>query len=1192
MTTVYDDIIRELRDYLGPLKDIAYGDVDAFELLLRDLGYNFDATLIDAVKSLYDPILGAIKATLIIVDAEIDNGLSISDFNAIKTHAEKIFNGPNDDGLKSQLEALQAQAAVLAPPGADIGANLKLLPGEILNLLLARYLRRNVPTLPPILAILDVYRATKIPGIGSAYSRGIKFTRHVYYWKALGELFSDPNTWARNTFGWGVSPNYLWVFNKLSDVFDLFSGLSALRDMSDIEVAAYLAPSPHGAMPIKLKAPIIYAVDEDGDLDQMVPEAGLVFMPRRGESSVPADNGILISPYAEGAVSSTFTLSPTASITLEGGFGVSGGFSFAIRPSGVTLEDGNAFRGAFGAELKSGPVDATKEVTLFGNPAGTRVTFKSFSAKIGGSVTDINSETAVDFFIAAGLTGLSLVIDPGDDGLLSAIVSAPIEVDAGDIAIGWRPGGKIYFEGGSKFSVIIPLDKKIGPIKIHDLGIGLDFEQNVAIDLTITADLKLGPLYAYAKGMGVSAALIPAPAGDGLLGHYDLDIGFISPSAYAVELDADVVTGGGMLSVMDYEYRGALSLKFASFGFSAFAILNTRLPDDEPGFSFVASIFGEFNIALGYGFFLTGLGGMIGLNRTIDTDAMWDLLYSGELDTLIFPTDPIQNAPAILENMATVMPPEKGTHFFGPAARISWSKPEIIGIKLGIIIEIGDNLRIIILGSIALNLSKKDKGVVQLNIAFFGEIDFGAKTISFDASLINSRIASFAVAGDMAVRTGWAPRLEHVASIGGLHPLFPKPANLPDLRRLSMSMVYKDKVKITIEAYTALTPNSVQFGARADLYAKGPKLPIIGQLEAVGWFYFDALIYFNPFEFNVSLGGGLELLRNGNVALSLGFELRFKGPNKFQINGKVWAKILKREVSFGINYGFGSAQSIPIETTDPVVILREALDSLPGFEIIAPATRSSGVSFLKDEIANLAVDPIGGIRLSQNALPLGENIQKVGETRITTGSGQLRLKVSQGGNAIQVTPYTSDFIYGHFYNQSEAQRLRGTAYHAWESGFDIGSDQLDAPVSDAVILAYEYEYIEIPVQGEVDNTPYADATLLETFLNPVALHSAQRFSDSPLATPFKPTQRVFSVNANPPAVKVLPDAFVQASDVASVFDLLEADTAVSQRDTLLTNAVSNSSYAQTLEQAEGQVGTMSPVANNVVHDYLALAGTF
>ena len=117
------------------------------------------------------------------------------------------------------------------------------------------------------------------------------------------------------------------------------------------------------------------------------------------------------------------------------------------------------------------------------------------------------------------------------------------------------------------------------------------------------------------------------PNDDGALGRFDIVFGLKLPTAYAVALDAAPITGGGFLDSRDNEYRGALALKFETFGFAAFAILNTKLPGGVPGFSFVASIFGDFVLPLGYGFFLTGLGGVIGINRTVNTDALRQVLY-------------------------------------------------------------------------------------------------------------------------------------------------------------------------------------------------------------------------------------------------------------------------------------------------------------------------------------------------------------------------------------------------------------------------------------------------------------------------------------------------------------------------------------------------------------------------------------
>jgi hypothetical protein len=396
----------------------------------------------------------------------------------------------------------------------------------------------------------------------------------------------------------------------------------------------------------------------------------------------------------------------------------------------------------------------------------------------------------------------------------------------------------------------------------------------------VTADARIGPLYALVEGLGVTVTLIPND--NGTLGRYDIGFGLELPTGYAVALEAAPVEGGGYLSVRDNEYRGALALRFETFGFAAFAILNTKLPGGRPGFSFVASIFGDFVLPLGYGFFLTGLGGLIGINRTVNTAGLRQVLYGGELDSILFPADPIANAETILDNTALIFPAQEGQYVFGPVARIEFSRPPLIEGKLGIVLEVGRHTRLIILGAIGTRLPTRDSALVCLEASFFGEIDFAAGTISFDATLENSYVLAWAVSGDMAVRTGWARRIDHVVSIGGLHPRYPKPANLPDLRRMSINFG-SNNPRVSLWGYEAVTLNSLQFGAGADLYAKGPKIRFVGRLAAEGHVSFDALIYFNPFAFDAALAGSLSLLVDGDVVMSLGFDLRLTGPNNYVI---------------------------------------------------------------------------------------------------------------------------------------------------------------------------------------------------------------------------------------------------------------------------------------------------------------------
>ncbi len=120
-------------------------------------------------------------------------------------------------------------------------------------------------------------------------------------------------------------------------------------------------------------------------------------------------------------------------------------------------------------------------------------------------------------------------------------------------------------------------------------------------------------------------------------------------------------------------------------------------------------------------------------------------------------------------------------------ARIAWGTPTLIEGKLGVVLEIGQQARLLILGSITSMLPVKDAAIVVLNLDFIGSIDFATGAIAFDATLINSRILAWPISGEAALRTGWGPSAGLVASVGGLHPQFPVPANFPTLQAITIA---------------------------------------------------------------------------------------------------------------------------------------------------------------------------------------------------------------------------------------------------------------------------------------------------------------------------------------------------------------------------------------------------------------------
>ncbi len=1187
MTDLIKTVVSEIAVFIAPL-NAAIRDSDSLQSYLFRFGFDVSPQALGGAVGALGPLATSAQGLIDLVEGDqAAGGTDNVDAAAVLALAAQVF-----DALDSIGDAFSTVQDIVSV------SSLSELPSDVFSALLTDYLDTRSRVALRTANLLAVRQEFTITDPASPRWRGAPYAFSRYDWSMIGRLFNDPGGWARDIYGWGVDFDGSTALFRLESLLAALTSLTRLEQMTEAQTSLFLPDGGEDAAHL-IVAPLAAKAVGAG-----VAEFGAAVFPVSGAGGNAADRGLATGPYAKGAIGATLTPFEGGELILSGNVGALGGAIFALRPSGLTVELGvgaAALEGEFGIELQVSPTSGDK-IVLLGEADGTRVEADRISVKGGGAAS---SASAFDVYVAGGLTQLSMVIEPGDDGLLSAVLPGPVTISAGDIGLGWRPDKGIYFEGGSNLGIVIPVERSFGPLTIQDIGLSLDFDDPATLTLTTTADLAIGPLFAHAEDIGVAASLVPAPENDGIFGANDLDFGFVPPKSYAVALDGGAVSGGGLLSVDDAEYRGALALKFTTFGFSAFAILNTELPGGEDGFSFAASIFSEFSVPLPFGFFLNGVGGMIGVNRTIDTDALREVLYAGRLDNILFPDNPIENAASILSDMAAIMPPREGQHIIGPVVKIGWGQPSLIDVKLGLVIEVGRTARIVLLGGLASALPTKEAALVEINLTFFAEIDISAGTIDFDGTLASSRILTYTISGDAAIRTGWAPRLEHVASFGGLHPDFPRPANLPDLQALTIAFGTNNP-RVTISAYTATTANSLQFGGRADLYAKGPDLWLIGQLAAEGYVYLDALIYFDPFAFDVALGGGLSLLRNGRSVMSLGFDLRLRGPNTFRVSGKVWAKVLGKKVRFGVNHTWGAAQSLPAPSADPVALLRTALDRA-ALTPVARASRAAGATFAPMAEGETAIDPLGGAGLSQSAVPLDVSIAKVGEAEIAGGPARMSLRVFDADGAVVATsPERASFVHGHFHLLTEAQRLGATAFDEEVSGFKLANDGLSGPASRAIETAYEYEYVEIPIDTgaptRLRGPSRADDLLVRDLVD--------RFSARDLAFHTDPDR----LRARPDAAALAPtlrgDVFVPETDFPGVGDLLGgAGPGVPDlgggfagggvgggahiRDNLLDRGLARPSFAAAEEALFAEpLGAGGREVNPVLTDYVVAAGRF
>ena len=302
--------------------------------------------------------------------------------------------------------------------------------------------------------------------------------------------------------------------------------------------------------------------------------------------------------------------------------------------------------------------------------------------------------------------------------------------------------------------------------------------------------VHLGPVDVSIDGVGVRA-VTSFPAGGGNLGVADLDVGFKAPTRLGLSVDAGPVTGGGFL-VFDHErgeYAGEIYLQFEEIAVRAIGLLTTHLPGGQPGFSLLVIVSAEFPpVQLGLGFMLVGVGGLLGINRTVAVEALRAGLKTGALGAVLSPPDPKANVGQLVASLAGLFPPAAGRHVFAPTARIVWGSPTLITIELALVLELPAPVRLVALGRLRALLPDEHEAIVRIQVDVLGVIDFDRAEAAVDATLVDSRLAQFALTGDMALRMSWGAQPSFLLAVGGFHPRFAAPPGFPALERVAVAL--------------------------------------------------------------------------------------------------------------------------------------------------------------------------------------------------------------------------------------------------------------------------------------------------------------------------------------------------------------------------------------------------------------------
>lgn len=972
--------------------------------------------------------------------------------------------------LRNQIDQLVAQpspsfegvAAVVAAAGqvfsavralsasGGVAAQLAGLGEDLIEVLTARYLRQRHPRIfaaavllglvipagidPPPAPILDGTTVVRRP-----------FSIDRFHLEKLSPLIQDPLTALRAEYGSIATadnaaamaaklfPRLSWFLNSL--------GLSTRCGIGDGDDALLgdAAPFAKGALLIYFVDPVGGGGDEAGVALTLSPTLGVVVSPF----------GVLALSTDAGAW--TFSFTATADVQ-----------AFAIGPSGFQLRAGAGVADLAASFVFSlaAPSDGTP-ATVIGSATGSRL-------EIGGAKieADLALSTATrSVQLSAAVSSAALVIAAGDgDGFLQRVLPPDGLRATFDLGLQWSNSGGLSLRGGAGLDATLPVHISLGGFSIPTVHLALQAsDASVLTEVSASIALSLGPVHALVDRVGIKT-LVSFPESGGNLGVADLSFGFKPPSGVGLAIDAIGVSGGGYLSFdpAKGQYAGVMQFHVDSgIALTAIGLIATRLPNGAKGYSFVVLITAEdFEpIPLGLGFTLTGIGGLLAINRTCDEEFLREGIKSNTLNSLLYPVDPIRNAVQILGTLNSAFPPRDGSYLFGPVVQICWGTPPVLTMDLGLILELGNRERLIILGRVSAIMPSEKHDLIRLQMNVLGIIDFDQHSISLDAILYDSRlVGKFPITGSMAMRLNWGSAPVFALSIGGFHPAFKPPAKFPTLERLAISFSNTDDFRLRAESYIAITSNTYQFGAKLELYARAGGFSIEGRVG------YDVLIQYDPFGFAADFYASVQLKYHSDNLFAVKIAGELAGPQPLHIKGKATFEIFWCDFSVSFDHTFLKGDPPPLLAPVEVLpLLKVALDDPRNWSgQLAEGERRMVTLRDRQASGQIALHPLGKLAVQQTIVPLELVIAKFGNAKPADALLFKINSLSVNGKATQFTLVKDFFAPSQFLELTDDERLAAPSFEAMTAGISVGTEGFLFTTNDLDIVedgAITYETI-------------------------------------------------------------------------------------------------------------------------------------
>lgn len=1037
-------IIEEITDeFLVPLYQnlSSTGKFDAF---MRKLGWN-----LTTIPEPLSEISANLGQTLTIIENIFRTGLDSSSISHLKDLIKNSF------ALIKQIEHLNFDRELKELEFAQ------KVPEQIVQLLLVEYLEKKHRRFASVLKLAGIIHSTYIKqekGLRTSY---VEKTIHL---EKITSLFRDPFAQAKKLPYWQLE------YFEPDVIIGLFTEF-----LGDLGVQVYLEPCyvdylDKSQIPRKYPNFVIYRLVKEGRLYEM----GFRLAPTPKQSI----KGIFIFPYITGAFDQQFDISDRFLLEFESTLDVDDDLRLFFHPAtGIAhvpnpqqVDDTNL--GEVKISLKPKANGEIKKILRFAEDSF--IGYDQIHLSSGVRLVDYDNPEA---FIEATLDKLIINLKIASSfSFLSSLLPKEGLRTSFALTTGVSSLKGIYFNGEPELNFSREINFSFRNTRVSKFNLQLQPDGDLELTSSFTIKSKLGPVNISVDKTGLGFSLGYDGSSSGNLGVFNVDAGFAPPAGIGVQVDSPIISGGGFLELdhANHRYFGVLALRFWEIELAAIGLINTRLPNQEKGFSMLINISVYFQppLQLSMGFTLNAVGGLVGIQRTMKVDVLRERILNGGITSIMFPPDLIKNAPKIISDLRAVFPPQKDHYIVAPFLRIGYGTPTIVEVDLGVLVEIPFRRRLILLGSVGVYLPNKsvNRRLVELHIDILGDFNFAASYISLEGRLRKSHVVGIPLSGGFAFLLDWGSQPQFLFSVGGYHPRYKKPARFPDVPRLKAEVKKGSTVRLTCEYYQAITSNSFQIGFSAELVVKK------GAARAYGFLGFNALLQFDPFYFEADIRISVGVTYYGRSFFGVDLYFLLSGPKPWRAKGYAKIKIWFFSLKIRFNISWGGEQKISRPTLQPAVLLdrlREQLDQpanwsaqLPAYYALAESLRSLEETEKQDRIF---IHPSGYLELRQQLLPLDRTIEKLGNSYVA-GQPVYRIDGYQLGEELIVQanrPLQEYFSRGQYEELTDAEKISTADFEMMPAGVEVSAREAFSISGQMAWVSNDFEEIFLE-EKEID----------------------------------------------------------------------------------------------------------------------------